>query len=173
MFTSLSENVEEYDKITFGDNSKGRVEGLGKIEISSFQCLFKPNEVIVSKIDGGEEVFKGFRRNNLYLVDFNSKKANLQACLFSKNSMGWLWHRRLAHVGMSTLKKLMKKDLVRGLKDITFEKDKLCSACQADKQVANIHPSKTFMSTSRPLELLHMDLFGPTTYTSIGGNVDV
>ncbi|WVZ84103.1 LOW QUALITY PROTEIN: hypothetical protein U9M48_031166 [Paspalum notatum var. saurae] len=26
------------------------------------------------------------------------------------------------------------------------------------------------MSTSRPLELLHMDLFGPTTYTSIGRN---
>ncbi|WVZ76378.1 hypothetical protein U9M48_024356 [Paspalum notatum var. saurae] len=197
MFTSLSGNVEEYDKITFGDNSKGKVEGLGKIEISSeysisnvllvdslnfnllsvgqlcdlgFQCLFKPNEVIARKIDGGDGVFKGFRHNNLYLVDFNSKKANLQACLFSKNSMGWLWHRRLAHVGMSILKKLMKKDLVRGLKDITFEKDKLCSACQASKQVANTHPTKTFMSTSRPLELLHMDLFGPTTYTSIGGN---
>jgi transposase InsO family protein len=26
------------------------------------------------------------------------------------------------------------------------------------------------ISTSRPLELLHMDLFGPTTYRSIGGN---
>jgi hypothetical protein len=26
------------------------------------------------------------------------------------------------------------------------------------------------MSTTRPLELLHMDLFGPTTYRSIGGN---
>src|SRR5438105_7159423 len=26
------------------------------------------------------------------------------------------------------------------------------------------------MSTSRPLELLHMDLFGPTSYKSIGGN---
>ncbi|WVZ85473.1 LOW QUALITY PROTEIN: hypothetical protein U9M48_032396 [Paspalum notatum var. saurae] len=197
MFTSLSGDVENYDKITFGDNSKGKVEGLGKIEISSeysinnvllvdslkfnllavgqlcdlgFQCLFKPNEVIVSKIDGGEEVFKGFRHNNLCLVNFNSKNANLQACLFSKNSMGWLWHRRLAHVRMSTLKKIMKKDLVRGLKDITFEKDKLCSACQAGKQVANTHPSKTFMSTSRPLELLHMDLFDPTTYTSIDGN---
>ncbi|WVZ89077.1 LOW QUALITY PROTEIN: hypothetical protein U9M48_035533 [Paspalum notatum var. saurae] len=195
MFTSLS--GDNYDKITFGDNSKGKVEGLGKIEISSeysinnvllvdslnfnllsvgqlcdlgFQCLFKPNEVIVSKIDGDEEVFKGFRHNNLYLVNFNSKNANLQACLFSKNSMGWLWHRRLAHVGMNTLKKVMKKDLIRGLKDITFEKDKLCSARQAGKQVANTHPSKTFMSTSRPLELLHMDLFGPTTYTSIGGN---
>jgi len=71
---------------------------------------------------------------------------------------------------MSTLKKVVKKDLVRGLKDVTFQKDKLCSACQAGKQVANTHPSKTFMSTSRPLELLHMDLFGPTSYTSIGGN---
>ena len=114
----------------------------------------------MSKIEDCEEVFRGFRHNNLYVVNF--KKANLQACLFSKNSMGWLWHRRLAHVGMSTLKKVMKKDLVRGLKDITFEKDKLCSACQAGKQVANTHPSKTFMSTSRPLELLHMDLFGHT-----------
>jgi len=27
------------------------------------------------------------------------------------------------------------------------------------------------MSTSRPLELLHMDLFGPTSYKSIGGNL--
>ena len=65
---------------------------------------------------------------------------------------------------MSSLKKLMKNDLVRGLKDVKFEKDKLCSACQAGKQVANTHPTKAFMSTTRVLELLHMDLFGPTTY---------
>ena len=26
------------------------------------------------------------------------------------------------------------------------------------------------MSTSKAFELIHMDLFGPTTYTSIGGN---
>ena len=52
-----------------------------------------------------------------------------------------------------------------------FEKDKLCSACQAGKQVANIHPTKAFMSTTRVLELLDMDLFGPTTYKSLGGNL--
>jgi transposase InsO family protein len=57
------------------------------------------------------------------------------------------------------------------LKDVVFEKDKLCSACQAGKQVANTHPTKAFMSTSRPLELFHMDLFGPTTYASAGGNL--
>ena len=29
---------------------------------------------------------------------------------------------------------------------------------------------KSMMSTSKAFELLHMDLFGPTQYTSIGGN---
>jgi hypothetical protein len=120
----------------------------------------------VSKMDDESMVFKGFRYNNLYLVDFSSEDANLRTCLFTKASLGWLLHRRLTHVGMSTLKKVLKKDMVRGLKDVVFEKDKLCSACQAGKQVANTHPTKAFMSTSRPLELLHTDLFGPTTYAS-------
>ncbi|WVZ83671.1 hypothetical protein U9M48_030797 [Paspalum notatum var. saurae] len=71
---------------------------------------------------------------------------------------------------MTQLNRLLKHDLVRGLKDVKFEKDKLCSACQARKQVANTHPSKSQMCTCRPLQLLHMDLFGPTTYESIGGN---
>ena len=29
---------------------------------------------------------------------------------------------------------------------------------------------KSMMNTSKTFELLHMDLFGPTQYTSIGGN---
>jgi hypothetical protein len=84
--------------------------------------------------------------------------------------MGWLWHRRLGHVGIKQLNKLIKHDLVRGLKDVAFEKDKLCSADQDRKQVGNTHPKKSMISTSKPFELLHMDLFRPTTYTSIGGN---
>jgi transposase InsO family protein len=71
---------------------------------------------------------------------------------------------------MKQLNKLVKHDLVRDLKDVTFEKNKLCSAYQAKKQVGNTHPKKSTMSTSKAFELLHMDLFGPTIYTSIGGN---
>ena len=70
---------------------------------------------------------------------------------------------------MKQLNRLVKDDLVRGLKDV-FEKDKLCSSCQAGKQVGNTHPKKSIMSTSKAFELLHMDLFGPTQYTSIGEN---
>jgi hypothetical protein len=38
------------------------------------------------------------------------------------------------------------------------------------KQVGGSHPVKNIMTTRRPLELLHMDLFGPNSYKSLGGN---
>jgi hypothetical protein len=41
---------------------------------------------------------------------------------------------------------------------------------QAGKQVGTHHPHKNIMTTGRPLELLHMDLFGPIAYISIGGS---
>ena len=71
---------------------------------------------------------------------------------------------------MKQLNRLVKHDLVRGLKDVVFEKDKLCSSCQAGKQVGNTHPKKSMMGTSKAFDLLYMDLFGPTQYTSIAGN---
>ena len=104
--------------------------------------MLSEKEVVISKKDDDQVIFKGFRYNNLYLVDFTSKDVNLKTCLFTKTTLGWIWH---THVGMSSLKKLMKNDLVRGLKDVKFEKDKLCSACQAGKQVVNTHLTKAFM----------------------------
>ena len=92
------------------------------------------------------------------------EKLNCQhVCSLSLAWVGYL-HRRLGHDRMKQLNKLIKHDLVRGLKDVIFEKDKLCSACQAGKQVGNTHPKKSMMSTSKAFELVNMDLFGPTTW---------
>jgi transposase InsO family protein len=71
---------------------------------------------------------------------------------------------------MKNLNKLLKGEHVVGLTDICFEKDRPCATCQAGKQVETSHPSKNVMMTSRPLELLHMDLFGPVPYFTIGGS---
>jgi transposase InsO family protein len=81
--------------------------------------------------------------------------------------MGWLWHRRLAHVGMKNLHNLLKGEHILGLTNVHFDKDKICSACQAGKQLGVDHPHKNIMTTDRPLELLHMDLFGSIAYISI------
>jgi hypothetical protein len=110
---------------------------------NGYTCTFTSNDFEVTSIDGKDSIFKGFRHESLYLVDFSSKKASLTTCLFSKAFMGWLWHRRLGHVGMKQVNRLVKHDLVLGLKDVKFEKDKLCCACQAGKQVANPHPKKS------------------------------
>ena len=63
------------------------------------------------------------------------------------------------------LHKLLKGEHILGLTNVHFEKD---SACQAGKQVGTHHPHKNIMTTERPLELLHMDLFSPIAYISIG-----
>jgi hypothetical protein len=143
---------------------KGKVKGLGKIAISNdhsisnvllveslnfnllsvaqlcdlgFSCNFTVDDVLIS-VDGSNLIFKGFRHKNLYLIHFSSNVAKLTTCLFSKALLGWLWHRRLGHVDMRQLNQLSNHDLVRGLKDVKFEKNKLCSSCQAGKQVANL-----------------------------------
>jgi hypothetical protein len=57
------------------------------------------------------------------LVDFTKDNVSLDACLFAKTNMGWLWHRRLAYVGMKILHKLLKGEHVLGLTNICFQKD--------------------------------------------------
>jgi hypothetical protein len=54
----------------------------------------------------GSFAFKGVLREKLYLVDFIPKKVELDKCLIAKTNMGWLWHRRLTHIGMTNLHKL-------------------------------------------------------------------
>jgi transposase InsO family protein len=193
MFSTYEENDDPTDLISFGDNSQGRVLGFGNIAISSehfiskvflvetldynllsvsqlynmgYNCTFTD----VSRRSDGSIAFKGVLKGKLYVVDFTKDKVQLDTCLITKSNMGWLWHRRLAHVGMKNLHKLLKGDHVIGLTNVVFEKDRPCGACQAGKQVGSSHPAKNIMTTSRPLELLHMDLFGPIAYISIGGN---
>ena len=66
--------------------------------------------------------------------------------------------------------KLLKDEHILGLTNVHFEKDRICKACQAKKQVGIPHPPKNIVTTTSPLELIHMDLFGPVVYVSIGGN---
>jgi hypothetical protein len=54
--------------------------------------------------------------------------------------------------------------------NIAFEKDMPCGACQTRKQVGAPHYAKNIMTMTRPLEMLHINLFGPITYISIDGN---
>ena len=104
----------------------------------------------------------------MYSVHLESISSKNIKCLSSLNEKdSWLWHRRLAHVSMDLISKLAKKNLVSGLPNLTFEKDN--AACQKGKQTKISFKPKNVMSTSRSLQLLHMDLFGLTRTLSLGG----
>jgi len=76
----------------------------------------------------------------------------------------------LGNTNWRLISKLSKLQLVRGLPDIDYHSDALCGACQKGKIVKSSFKSKEIVSTSRPLELLHIDLFGPVSTASIYGS---
>ncbi|KAK1616000.1 hypothetical protein QYE76_021517, partial [Lolium multiflorum] len=192
------EDINKKSSITFGDNSKGKVLGYGKVAISKDLCLetvmlvehlgynllsiyhladagynsyFTKYYVQVFRSDNLKLVLVGYVENNLYVVDLSKESPSFSTCLMAaKHDEGWLWHRRLGHVNMRNLKQLLKGEHIEGLTGVSFEKDRVCSACVAGKQLKKKHPIKSIVTTSRPLELLHLDLFGPSHYDTLGGS---
>ncbi|GKB82128.1 retrovirus-related pol polyprotein from transposon TNT 1-94 [Tanacetum coccineum] len=61
------------------------------------------------------------------------------------------------------------KELVRNLPKLKFDQH-FCDAFKNGKQAHASHKAKNIVSTTRRLELLHMDLFGPSAVRSYGGN---
>ncbi|GKD33114.1 putative ribonuclease H-like domain-containing protein, partial [Tanacetum coccineum] len=74
-----------------------------------------------------------------------------------------LWHRRLGHVNLKNINKLVKGNLVRGLPSKTFKLDHSCLACRKGKQHRASCKKIEERTVREPLELLHMDLFGPVS----------
>jgi hypothetical protein len=159
IFTFFDKNECESDCITLSDNSQDQVLGFDKIAITTkhsiskvlveysdynllsisqlcemgYNCLFTDKGVTIFRRSDGSFAFKDILRGKLYLVDFIPEEVKLDRCLIAKINMGWLWHRKLAHIGMRNLHKLQKDCYILGLTNIVFKKDRSCDACQARK----------------------------------------
>src|SRR3954466_5021852 len=191
MESSLSPSLKK--TITFVDKGKSKVLGLGRVAISrdqyidkvmlveslgynlmsvSMLCdldlvvLFGKYGCLVQMVSDNSIIFRGVRKGDLYIVDF-SEGPQFATCLLSRATECWLWHRRLGHAGMRNLQNLVLKKHVLGIEEIRFTKNRLFGACEAGKMTKAKHPAKTIMTTTRPFELLHMDLFGPNHYSSV------
>jgi len=112
--------------------------------------------------------FVGNRISNTCMLNIDCGRSSHLTCLTSNNDISWIWKRRVAHIHMHHLNKLISKEL-KGLPKLKFVKNGLCDACQKGKQSRFSFEDKNMISTSRSLELLHLDLFGPSRTMSIGG----
>nr|GEU83882.1 hypothetical protein [Tanacetum cinerariifolium] len=153
------------------------VEGLGhnlfsvgQFCDSDLEVAFRKHSCYVRDTDG-VELIKGSRGSNLYTILVEDMMKSSPICLFSKASKNksWLWHRRLNYLNFGTINDLARKDLVRGLPRLKFEKDHLCSACQLGKSENHTHKPKTENTNLEVLNTLHMDLYGPMRVQTING----
>ncbi|KAH9778649.1 hypothetical protein KPL71_007414 [Citrus sinensis] len=187
--------IENSGDVSFGDNSKGKIIGIGNvINVSStlienvclvenlkhnllsisqlcdkgYRVIFDESKCVIENACDGKVLFVGNRCVNVYTININCASIH-DKCLSALHDDGWLWHRRLGHASMDLISKIVKNDLVKGLTKINFQKDRTCEACQFGKQIKTSFKSKNHVSTSKPLILLHIDLFGPSRYASLSG----
>ncbi|GJW44743.1 retrovirus-related pol polyprotein from transposon TNT 1-94 [Tanacetum coccineum] len=122
-----------------------------------------------SKIIKDEKVIgKGIRKGGIYVMKLGNKPED-KICLATLDENSTLWHRRLGHANMQLIQSLASKELVRNLPKLKYDRH-FCDACKIGKQAHTSHKAKNIVSTTRCLELLHMDLFGPSAIRSYGGN---
>ncbi|KAJ9547205.1 hypothetical protein OSB04_019748 [Centaurea solstitialis] len=135
--------------VTFGGNGKGQTRGYGTL--TNGVTTFKRVAYV-----------EGLMHNLLSISQLCDKNHSL---LLKEE----LWHKRLSHLNFKTINQLCINNLVIGLPDFRYTKVSLCSACEKGKQTRASFKSKQISSISSPLQLLHMDLFGPVNVQSIAG----
>ncbi|XP_031283169.1 uncharacterized protein LOC116141838 [Pistacia vera] len=149
---SLLTNLEfaEAGHVTYGDGKRGKILGKGSLAIPVLNDVFyveglKANLISITQIcdkgcvvkfsknlcqvlnDDGTSMLEGKRSNdNCYLL---TKKIS---CLSSKSDCVDIWHKKLGHMNYKDLVKLSKKDVVKGLPKLVFQKGKVCGLCQQE-----------------------------------------
>ncbi|XP_074306156.1 uncharacterized protein LOC141641393 [Silene latifolia] len=147
-------SLEAYNggTVTFGDNKKGEIIAIGKVDGNT-----------------REVVLEGKPVKDVYLTNLFALSSRTMSCMSAlKKNDPWLWHKRLGHVNARTLNTLKRLDLVDDIPNMKFDFNSLCDDCAKGKQVRSSFKSKKSVSTSKPLELLHIDLCGPMRVRSKG-----
>ncbi|GJX86804.1 putative ribonuclease H-like domain-containing protein [Tanacetum coccineum] len=139
-----------------------------KVLFTDSECLVLSPEFKLP--DENQVLLRIPRQNNMYSFNLeNIVPSGGLACLIANATIDESnkWHRRLGHVNFKNLNKLVKGNLVRGLPSKIFQNDHTCVACQKGKQHKASCKAKSVSSISHSLQLLHMDLFGPTSVRSL------
>ena len=135
---------------------------LGKPGIKS---VYEVGKLILSR--NGVFIRKGFscdRMIKLCIVDSPTNNKNNDAFVYKIDSVS-LWHNRLAHIGISTMKRMIKCGLISCDNINNFDK---CEICVKSKIV-----KKPFHSVERNFELLdlgHSDICELNGMLTRGGN---
>ncbi|GKB22236.1 putative ribonuclease H-like domain-containing protein, partial [Tanacetum coccineum] len=169
-------NFKDFDGgyVTFGGGANGgRITGKGTIKTDKldFDDVYFVKELKFNLFSVSQMYDKKIpRQDNMYSFDMkNIVPKDSLTCLVAKaiSDESMLWHRRLGHINFKNINKLVKENLVRDLPLKRFGNDQTCVACLKGKQHRASCNTKAFNPITKPLFMLHMDLFGPIVVSSL------
>ncbi|XP_024200303.1 uncharacterized protein LOC112203592 [Rosa chinensis] len=151
--------------VTFGDGRKAKILARGTVNTPGI-----PNLKNVLYVEGltANLISVSHLADDYEDVWFNKQRCDCLTVRSAEETFE-IWHRRLGHVNYQDLLKLSTKQCVRGLPALSGRIDKICGECKIGKQTRSPHKTINAATTTRVLELLHMDLIGPAQTESIGG----
>ena len=148
--------------VKFIPDLKRMLISVGQLDDEGHHVTFGDHQWKVKK--GSLVIAKGQKRGTLYMVEvFDNEEANA----VEEVGTSTLWHQRLGHMSEKGMKMLVSKGRIPELKNVTID---FCEPCVLGKQkkvtFAKVgHPPK-----SGKLELIHSDVYGPTSVSSVGGS---
>ena len=91
---------------------------------TSLKVTFDDEGLEIIKKKTKAVLLKSKRKGDMYPLDFNSIKGKPTIFLLMKATSDdcWLWHRKLSHLNIKDINKLVIADLVHGLPLLKFEK---------------------------------------------------
>ncbi|GJW94843.1 ribonuclease H-like domain-containing protein [Tanacetum coccineum] len=165
----------DFEKVSYVEELKFNLLSVSQICDKKHNVLFTDKECLILSpkfkfVDEDLVILRAPRKNDVYSLDLkNIIPSGGITCLVAKATKdeAVLWHRRLGHVNFKNINKLVKGNLVRGLPSKTFKLDHSCLACRKGKQHRASCKKIEERTVREPLELLHMDLFGPVSVESV------
>nr|GEZ27003.1 putative ribonuclease H-like domain-containing protein [Tanacetum cinerariifolium] len=165
----------KFENVYFVKDLKYNLFSVSQICDNKNNVLFTGSECIVlgrdfKLRDDTNVLLRTPRQHNMYSIDLNNIVPHKDlTCLVAKASTdeSELWHKRLGHLNFKTMNRLVRHNLVKGLPSKCFDNDHTCVACLKGKQHKASCKTKVVNSVTKPLHTLHMDLFGPTSVSSL------
>ena len=136
-------NSTTIENVLYVEGLKHSLLSISQLCDKGYKVNFNSKGCTISSDSSGKVLFTGKRVNNIYLLNIMETNSSNE-CLLS-----WLWHRRLAHIHINHLNKLISKDLVSGLPNTKFQDNRLCDACVKGKQIRSSFNSKDIVSTKK------------------------
>ncbi|KAI3810682.1 hypothetical protein L1987_20304 [Smallanthus sonchifolius] len=173
----VSNGCVSFDNVNFCEQLKHNLLSVSQMCDKEYSVMFDKSECLILKL--GFEVLEEWilmrapRTNDTYQIDMSmaTTTSSVPTCLLSKATEldSILWHRKLRHISYRKMNHLVRNSLVTGVPKLRFTVAYDCMPCKKGKQQRKSHKLKLQNSIDTPLELLHMDLFGPISIRSIGG----